>query len=117
MVDNIEIMEADDVDVHTLDKLVSVRVSIVRGGERVKGMAKHRAQDECGKLRGRSNPNPLLDLSEYYFEFEDGGSDHYIADIIAESIFSQVDEEGREHLLVDEVVGHRKTDAALTRDN
>ena len=64
-----------------------------------------------------SNSNPLLDLSEYFVEFEDGSSDHYTADIIVESIFSQVDEEGREHLLVDEIVGHRRTDAALMRDN
>ena len=46
MVDNVEILEADDVNVHTLDKLVSVRVSIVRGGEKAKGVMNSRAQDE-----------------------------------------------------------------------
>ena len=117
VVDNVVILEADDVDVQTFDKLVGAGVSIVRGGERTKGVVKRRAQDEYGNLKGMSNSNPLLDLSEYFVEFEDGSSDHYTADIIAESIFSQVDEEGREHLLVDEIMGHRKTDAALTRDN
>ena len=77
MVDNVEIMEADDADVTTFDKLVGAGVRIVRGGERMKGVIKSRAQDEYGNLKGKSNPNPLLDSSEYYVEFEDGSSDHY----------------------------------------
>jgi len=117
VIDNVEIMEADDADVATFDKLVGAGVSIVRGGERMKGVVKSRALDEYGNLKGKSNPNPLLDTSEYYVEFEDGSNDHFTANIIAENVFSQVDEEGREHLLVEEIVGHRKTDAALTREN
>ena len=48
VVDNVVILEADDVDVQTFDKLVGSRVSIVRGGERAKGVVKRRAQDEYG---------------------------------------------------------------------
>ena len=65
VIDNVEIMEADDADVATFDKLVGAGVSIVRGGERMKGVVKSRAQDEFGNLKGKSNPNPLLDTSEY----------------------------------------------------
>eukprot|EP00816_Leptocylindrus_hargravesii_P007859 CAMPEP_0196825024 /NCGR_PEP_ID=MMETSP1362-20130617/92813_1 /TAXON_ID=163516 /ORGANISM="Leptocylindrus danicus, Strain CCMP1856" /LENGTH=60 /DNA_ID=CAMNT_0042205389 /DNA_START=1428 /DNA_END=1610 /DNA_ORIENTATION=+ len=60
----------------------------------MKGVIKSRAQDEYGNLKGKSNPNPLLDLSEYYVEFVDGSSYHYTANIIAESILSHADEEG-----------------------
>ena len=91
VVDNVVILEADDVDVQTFDKLVGAGVSIVRGGERAKGVVKRRAQDEYGNLKGMSNSNPLFDLSEYFVEFEDGSSDRYTANIIAESIFSQFD--------------------------
>ena len=117
VVDDPLIMEADDADVQTFDKLVGAGVSIVRGGERMRGVVKSRMKDEYGGLKGRTNPNPLLDTSEYYVEFEDGSSDSYTANIIAESIFSQVDDEGKEHLLVEELIDHRKTDAALSRQD
>ena len=48
VVDNVVILEADVVDVQTFNKLVGSRVSIVRGGERAKGMVKCRSQDEYG---------------------------------------------------------------------
>ena len=114
IVDDPLIMEADDADVQTFDKLVGAGVSIVRGGERMRGTVKSRLKDEYGNLKGRINPNPLLDTSEYFVEFEDGSSDEYTANIIAESIYSQVDDEGKEHLLVEDLIDHRKTDAALS---
>ena len=114
VIDDEHFMEADDADVSTFDKLVGAGVSIVKGGQRMRGTVKERCKDEYGNLKGRTNPNPLLDSAEYYVEFDDGSSDNYTANIIAESIYSQVDGEGREHLLVDEIISHRKTDAALS---
>ena len=70
-----------------------------------------------GHLKGHYNPNPLIDTSEYRVEFADGSTEEYAANLIAENIFAQVDNKGREHLLLDEIITHRTTDAALTMEN
>ena len=59
-----------------------------------------------GHLKGRYRPNPLVETSEYCVEFPDSGSEEYAANLIAENIFAQVDDEGREHLLLDDIVNH-----------
>ena len=45
-------------------------------------------------LREPKPYNPLLDTSEYLIEFGDGTTKELTANIIAESLFSQIDEEG-----------------------
>ena len=84
-------MEADDADTESFDKLVGAGVSIVRGGKRMRGVVKSRMKNDYGALKGRINPNPLLDTSKCYVVFEDGSLDICTANIISESIFSQVD--------------------------
>ena len=44
-------------------------------------------------------------------------SEEYSANFIDENIFAQVDNKGHDHLLLDEIVMHRTTDAALTMVN
>ena len=70
-----------------------------------------------GHLKGRYNPNPIIDTSEYRVEFVDGSWEEYATNFIAENIFVHVDDEGHEHLLLDEIVVHKTTDAALTMEN
>ena len=58
------------------------------------GRVVRRARDSAGELIGKTNPNPLLDTSEYEVQFEDGAVERYHANIIAEHIYSRVDSEG-----------------------
>ena len=64
--------------------------------------------DADGKLIGNSHPNPILDMGLYEVQFEDGRVDTYSANVIAENIFEQVDDEGERWLLMDEIVDHCK---------
>ena len=57
---------------------------------------------------GKSDPNPLLDTGRYIVEYDDGSTDVLSANVIAEAIYSQVDDEGRDFLLLDEIVAHEK---------
>jgi hypothetical protein len=50
-------------------------------------------------------------------EFEDGTLESYAANQIAEAIYSQVDSEGNQYLLLDEIVDHRKFGDAISGDN
>ena len=49
--------------------------------------------------------------------FPDGTSDTYTANIIVESIFAQVDDEGHEFLLMRKIVEHKKDGTAMARDD
>ena len=52
--------------------------------------------------------NPMLDTSEYTVEMSDGSSQELTANIIAESMFTQVDSEGHHYQLLQEITDHRK---------
>ena len=60
------------------------------------------------------HPNPILDTGLYEVQFEDGCIDTFSANIIAENISEQVDDEGRTTFLMDEIVDHHKTKDAVT---
>ena len=49
---------------------------------------------------GKRHNNPMLDTLEYTLEMSDGSSKELTANIIAESIFTQVDFEGNNYQLL-----------------
>jgi hypothetical protein len=70
-----------------------------------------------GKLLGKAKPNPALDTSLYEVEFEDGRVEAYVANQIAESIYAQVDDEGHQYSLLDEILDHKKLGDAISGDD
>jgi hypothetical protein len=76
-----------------------------------------RKRDSDGNPVGVGNTNPLLDTRVYEVEFPDGHTDAYAANIIAENIYSQVDAEGNQFLLLAEIVDHRKDASAIEKEN
>jgi hypothetical protein len=50
--------------------------------------------------------NPLLDTRENEVKFPDGSIDVLTANAIAESLYSQGDEEGRSYLILSGIVDH-----------
>ena len=79
------------------------------------GQGSERDADE--NLIGNANANPLLDTRLYEVEFPDGDIREYAANVIAESIYSQVDDEGRYHLLLESLVDHSKDDTAVPMED
>ena len=63
---------------------------------------------------GKSNDNPLLDTAEYEVELEDGTTDKVFANTIAQNIYSQLDSEGQEHAIFDEIIDHKKDGGAIS---
>jgi hypothetical protein len=59
----------------------------------------------------------LLDTRQYEVEFEDGTTEAYFANITAENLYSQVDDEGRELLAFKEISDHRKNGHAIGIDD
>ena len=46
---------------------------------------------------------------------EDGGVERYSANVIAEHIYSQIDDDGNNVYLLDEIIDHRRTKEAVPR--
>ena len=72
-----------------------------------------RAQTEDGVPIGHRNTNPLLDTREYECLLDDGVTERYTANQIAENIYSQCDAEGLTHLVLSEIIDHRSDGSAI----
>lgn len=108
--------EEDDVDAY--DKYIGAEVFLDdRNDGGAKATVKRRVRDPDGKLTGKAHRNPLLDTREYELEFEDGTTDRYFANTIAESLFSQIDSEGRQYVLLKEIVDHKRDNSAIHIEN
>lgn len=70
-----------------------------------------------GEFSGRGHSNPLFDTREYEIEYDDGTTDRYYANIIAENLYSQVDSEGNRHLVFKEMVDHKSDGSAIIKQD
>ena len=61
-----------------------------------------------GNPVGTLHNNTMLDNSEYIVEMSDVSSQGLTANIIAESMFAQVDSEGHHYQLLQDITDHRK---------
>ena len=70
-----------------------------------------------GKDVVNMNNNPLLGTRPQEVEFANGLTEFLTANIIAENLLEQVDEEGHRHLILDEIIDHRQDVNAIgTKD-
>lgn len=101
------------------DNYVNMEIGLRRGGEGElqRAMVKKRAIDVDGKPLGKYNPNPLLDSRQYEVEYPDGGVETLTANLLAENILAQVDEDGSKHLLIDEIIDHKREPYAISKEN
>ncbi len=105
--------EADDFDVDAYDAYITAQVLLPQGDGYVSGRVVNRKRDANGDPIGVRHQNPILDTRVYNVEFPDGHVAEYTANVIAESIYSQVDAEGREYALLREIVDHKSDGSAV----
>ena len=104
--------EADDEE--AIDKYLNVELIMdVGSSDERRGRVIKRSRGLDGQPIGRSHANPLLDTREYEVEFTDGAIERYQANIIAENMFAQVDDEGNQFLLLKEITDHWKDHTAI----
>ena len=58
----------------------------------------------------------ILDTRVYEVQFPDGHTEEYAANIIAESLYSTIDDEGNTYFIMKVIVEHKSACAALVRD-
>ena len=112
--DPITIPDRDDYDISAYDPYMHSQVILPHEGEAKLAKVKFRKRDFDGNLIGRAAANPIQDTREYVVEFEDGTEGQYSANVIAQNMVSQVDENGNQQPLLRQLVGHRRNKGALS---
>ena len=104
--------EADDEE--AIDKYLTCEIIMdVGSGNERKGRVTKRSRVHDEEPIGVAHNNPLFDTREYDVEFIDGSIEKYAANIITENMFAKVDDKGREHLIMKEIVDHKKYHTAI----
>jgi hypothetical protein len=105
--------EADEFDVEAFDAYLQAEVLLLKGDDLMTGTIVGQKRDANGNPVGCHNVNPILDSRVYEVQFPDGHVEDYAANVIAVCIYSQVDNEGNQFLLLQEVIDHKKDDSAV----
>jgi hypothetical protein len=105
--------EADEWDAEAYDQYIAAEVCLPKDGREVLGQVTSRKHDQDGNPIGRANANPIMDTRIYQVTFPDGDTAEYSANVIAECLYSQVDNEGNQYLLLDSIIDHKRTKEAV----
>ena len=74
---------------------------------------KRRIENEDGSRSGTYHRNPMMDTREYELEYDNGTQDRYVANVIAKNLYSQIDSEGHQFLVLEDISDHRKYGTAI----
>ena len=80
-----------------------------------RGIKRLRVKD--GLPKGTANNNPILDTRMHEVEFQDRHRASMAANAIAENLLSQINGEGNQHVLFDEVADHRTNGKQVTQQD
>jgi hypothetical protein len=93
--ENDAIQDEDDEypDQESYDRYITAQVLLPRGDTFDKGPVMRQKRDAEGNNIGRSHHNPILDTRIYEVAFSDGHVAEYVTNVIAENIYSMIDDE------------------------
>ena len=109
--------EADDYTPEAYDEYLTAEVLLPNMGTITKAKVVGRKRDADGTPIGKRHNNPILDTREYEVEFPDGATDVFTANIIAENLYAQVDDEGNSYSILGEIIDHKKDGSAVSLDD
>ena len=114
-----ETLETNEISDDVINKYLNAEwmFDVGIGSERKGRMVKKHAEGSSGEPLGRAHTNPLFDTREYIVEITDGKTENYFANVIAENVYSQIDAEGHQYQLLQEIVDHRSDGLGVSRDN
>ena len=107
--------DIDVSDPDTYDQYVGAEVLLPKDDQVQTAKVIGRKRESDGTFKGKANHNPILDTRTYEVEFPDGKQAEFSANVIAENMYAQCDTEGNQHLLLDEIVDHKKSEHAVEK--
>jgi hypothetical protein len=108
--------EADTWDSESYDQYISAQVIIPKGGQQILGTVLSRKRDIHGNPIGKANPNPIFDTRIYQVQLPDGRVEEFTANVIAECLYSQVNEEGRQYVLLEDIIDYEVTEDCMAEE-
>jgi hypothetical protein len=108
---------ADEWMPEDFNKYLAAEVLLPHGGELVWAKVTVRKRVADSTPVRDTHSNPILDTREYEVSFPDGSTNCYAANMIVESLYSQVDTNGREYTLMKEIVDHWSDGSAVPVDD
>ena len=115
---DMSLAEADDLDDDRYGKYIGAKLVLdekLNNGGNFATVTK-RATNEYGTPFGTAHRNPMLDTREFEIELESGETDKMMANQIAATLYSQLDDEGREIMQVKGIIYHKADGSALTKE-
>jgi hypothetical protein len=110
--------DADNYTPESMDEYyISASVLLPRGEDVVRAKVVGRKHGRDGNQLGMRHSNPILDTQEHQIEFPDGSTATYAANVIAENLCLQVDDEGRHFAILQEITDHKKDGSALSKED
>ena len=107
----------DDYEADAYDSLLLAEPLLPRGPTLVPARVIGRKRDGDSNPIGNYHSNPLMNTRIYLVEFDNGHVAEYSANVIAEALYSQVDDNGLMHSLFTDIIGHRKhEDEAMSEE-
>ena len=107
--DNTDVKEDDDkFTPDSYDNYINMELALDQGGEQPEyARVKKLLKDNQGRPIGIESENTIINTRMYEVEYQDAHTVALAANIIAENIFAQVDDEGNRSILFDKIVDVR----------
>ena len=99
------------------DKLINAEILLQLDDKMVMGKVKGRSLGDDGKVVGSYDDNPILNSIIYDVEFPYGQVKEYAANILAENMLSQVDDNGHNRLMMDAIIDFKKDPTAVPMED
>ena len=104
--------ETDDCE---YDHLINAEVLLPHQDQQTQATVLGPTKTSDGEEKGRHSDNPILNTKIYDVMFPDGAVKQYAANVIAENMWAQVDQEGHQYRILEGITGHRKDSNAVER--
>ena len=100
------------------DNLINAEVLLPTTDNKVlMGKVLRKSTDKSGASIGKFDANPLLNTTTYDVVFPDDSVQHFGANIIAQNLYNQVDENGHCQRHLDCILDYKKDSTAVTKEN
>ena len=104
-------------DTPVADTLINAEVILPFNNENRLARVKGRSTDINGNVIGTHDPNPFLNTTTYDVEFSDHTVKQFGANVIAQNLYSQVDQDGRSQRLLANIIDSKRDSTAVPKSD
>ena len=105
--------DINDLDLYLGDEVLLTQYGEHRQSDRVIIRTSDRDENPVGTYDG----NTILETRLYYVMFPYGAIQKYSANIIAENLYSQVNEDGHRNVMIDEIIDYTSDKTAVRKED